>query len=113
MVWLERVRLILPTSASVALRKLEEKIIKLEEIKKQLAEMVSIIKNKGGEISEDEEEQLTEIIQAICAEIDNCAVCPIKYNCDLGASRTCDQMYNCKSCPRLRVCFKEWVSKWY
>jgi len=113
MVWSEKVRLILPVSATVVLRELEEKIVKLQEIKKELEEMVSIIKLKGGEIDEHEEEQLIGTIQTLCAEIDNCTVCPIKYYCDLGATRTCDEMYNCKSCPRLRVCFKEWVSKWY
>ena len=113
MVWSERVRLVLPVCANLVLQRLEEKIIKLQEIQKQLAEMVSVIKNKGGEITEYEENILVEVIQAICAEFDNCLVCPARYHCDLGSSRTCDEMYNCKACPKLRECFREWVCKWY
>jgi len=113
MVWSEKVRLILPVSATVVLRKLEEKIDRLLEIKKELTELTTIIKEKGGEISEYEEDRLIEVIQTLCAEFDNCETCPARYNCDLGASRTCDQMYNCKACPKLRECFREWVNKWY
>jgi hypothetical protein len=112
MVWSERVRLILPTSASMALKKLEEKIAKLQKIKEELEEMTSIIKIKGGEITEQEEEELTDIINGLCAEFENCETCPAKYNCDLGASRTCGDMHYCKSCPKLKECFREWVSKW-
>jgi len=113
MVWSERVRLILPISADLVLEKLEEKIVKLEKIKKELAELTSTIKQKGGEITEQEEEQLTGVVNTLCAEFDNCTVCPAEYYCDLGASRMCDFMFNCKVCPKLRVCFGEWVSKWY
>ena len=112
MVWSERIRLILPVSASLVLQKLEEKIERLQKIKRELTELDSIIKNKGGEITEEEEERLAEVINMLCAEIDNCERCPAKYQCDLGASRTCENMHNCKACPRLRLCFREWVSKW-
>ena len=113
MVWSERVRLVLPVSASLALDRLKNKIVKLQEIKEELTELTDIIKKKGGEITEDEEERLIDTIQMLCTEFDNCTVCPIEYYCDLGASRTCDQMYNCKACPKLRECFREWVNKWY
>jgi hypothetical protein len=113
MAWLDKIRLILPVSASLVLKRLDEKIAKLQEIKKELAELDSIIKQKGGEITEYEEERLTEVINMLCAQFDNCEQCPAQYNCDLGASRTCDDMNNCKACPKLRECFREWVSKWY
>jgi len=113
MVWTERIRLILPTNASRILEKLEKKIKNLQEIASELTELVNIIRKTGGEITEQEEKRLTEIINGLCAEIDNCETCPAKYECDLGASRTCDDMFNCKSCPKLRICFKEWVNKWY
>ena len=112
-VWSEKVRLILPVSASLVLDRLKNKIEKLQEIASELEEMVCVIKNKGGEITEYEEDRLVEIMQKLCVEFDNCITCPARYNCDLGATRTCDQMYNCKACPKLRECFKEWVCKWY
>jgi len=112
MVWTEKVRLTLSISTSLVLDRLEKKIDRLQEIEKELTELASIIRQRGGEITEYEEERLTDTINALCAEFENCETCPAEYQCDLGGSRTCEEMLDCKSCPKLRECFREWVRKW-
>jgi hypothetical protein len=112
MVWSERVRLVHSVSAWLVLERLREKITKLQEIEKQLTLLSSIIREKGGEIELEDEEKLIDTINELCAEFGNCMICPAQYNCDLGMGRTCDDMQCCSSCPKLRECFREWVSKW-
>jgi predicted transcriptional regulator len=75
---------------STLVKKLEQKIEKLEKIKARLLSDTA---------------ELDIIIKDICNEFGNCDTCPIAGMCSIMLGVLC-RVIDCDKCPRLRVCLK-------
>jgi len=52
------------------------------------------------------EYEIEELLTDICDFVNDCRVCPLRFNCKFVVE-ACDEIYNCESCPRLRICMKD------
>jgi hypothetical protein len=85
------------------LGKIREELEWQKKVAERLLRKLDYIEaNWENEIEYDIECFLTDI----CEFFNNCNMCPIRNNCRY-AKDSCDEVYNCESCPRLRLCVRD------
>jgi len=88
---------------SVGLEDLESVKTELEWLSKKYGlfakRMAKILENA----KETNEYELEELLYDICSFVEDCSVCPLRFNCNF-ALEACSEVYLCETCPRLRMC---------
>jgi hypothetical protein len=56
----------------------------------------------------ESEYTVEELLNDICEFINDCKVCPLRFNCEFVVE-ACEEVYNCETCPRLRLCVQNRV----
>jgi hypothetical protein len=70
---------------------------------RSFAKRVQRAMEKFNELTEYE---LEELLFDICTYFNDCRACPLRFNCKF-VTDACNEVFNCESCPRLRICVQD------